>query len=254
LDRADPAPAAHPAEPPIVQPLRGKRTPTLGPVVLMVSSESDRLRLTRRLELTEADSRPLYISRLYADRDRRAGFAICGPVVGAAYAVMLLETLRAWGATTVVYMGWCGAIDPRLGIGDVLVPTAAFIDEGTSRHYGAQPGGLARPAGVVAAALARRVRRHLGRCHRGAVWSTDAIFRETPSLVRHYQRQGAVAVEMETSALFSAAGLHRLQAGALLVVSDELSRLSWRPGFKDPRFTRRREALIQVLPQLCHLL
>ena len=47
-----------------------------------------------------------------------------------------------------------------------------------------------------------------------------------------------MAVDMETSALFTVAGFLGIAAAAVLVVSDDLSTLSWRPGFKRPEFRR----------------
>ena len=59
--------------------------------------------------------------------------------MGAPYAVMILETLAAWGAKQVIFLGWCGAISATVSIGDILVPTLAWIDEGTSRAYSPKP-------------------------------------------------------------------------------------------------------------------
>ena len=92
---------------------------------------------------------------------------------------------------------------------------------------------------------------HGRRLHRGPVWTTDAPFRETPAKVSDYQRRGALAVEMECSALFTVAAFRAVSAAALLVVSDELSSLTWRPGFRDPRFTRGREAACDAIGRLC---
>jgi hypothetical protein len=43
-------------------------------------------------------------------------------------------------------------------------------------------------------------------------------------------------------------------AGAILVVSDELADLTWRPGFRDPRFAAARKAVCEVLSTLCPIL
>ena len=61
---------------------------------------------------------------------------------------------------------------------------------------------------------------------------------------------GRLAVEMETSALFATAAFRRVAVTSLLVVSDELSSLAWRPGFKDPRFCRGRLAARQAVARL----
>ena len=52
---------------------------------------------------------------------------------------------------------------------------------------------------------------------------------------------------MEVSALWSVARFRGVDLGAILVVSDELSTGSWRPGFKQERFVRARQDACQVV-------
>jgi purine-nucleoside phosphorylase len=87
--------------------------------------------------------------------------------------------------------------------------------------------------------------------HSGTVWSTDAIYRETPQQVEYYQRRGAIAVDMEISALFTVAQFRQVDLGAVAVVSDELGSFKWRPGFKMDEFKRGRAAVCRVLKDVC---
>jgi purine-nucleoside phosphorylase len=87
--------------------------------------------------------------------------------------------------------------------------------------------------------------------HEGLVWSTDAVFRETPSKVRHYQGRGALAVEMEISACLTVARLRKSSFAAILVISDELSSLHWQPGFRDPQFKEACRAVSRIVEELC---
>jgi uridine phosphorylase len=154
---------------------------------------------------------------------------------------MIAETLIAWGAHQLVFLGWCGSLCETVSIGDLLSPTSAFVDEGTSRHYvadaseSAASGAMVSALSEAGAALGAGIRR-------GSVWTTDAPFRETPEKVLAYRQRGALGVEMECSALFTLGAVRAVETAALLVVSDDLSSLTWVPGFKDPRFTRGREA------------
>jgi purine-nucleoside phosphorylase len=86
---------------------------------------------------------------------------------------------------------------------------------------------------------------------KGTVWSTDAVFRETPSKVLRFRKRGAVAVEMEASALFSVGRFRKVKVGALLVVSDDLSEATWRHGFRDPEFAEGRQTLCKGIAALC---
>jgi uridine phosphorylase len=238
----------------VVKPVKGKSTPDTGRLAVLAGTSVDLDRLVAALGLSGLAPRPLFTSRLYARAFKDAEpVSLIGPIVGAPYAVMLLETLAAWGVRHFFFFGWCGAVSPAVKIGDILVPTAAFIDEGTSLHYR-----VSRRAPTVShptPALVERIRRLLEpeetRLHTGAVWTTDAIFRETPEKIKRFRNKGALAVDMETSALFSAAHYRGVGIGGILVVSDELSSLHWVPGFKTEAFASGRSLACEVIKRLC---
>jgi uridine phosphorylase len=233
----------------VVNPVKGRRSPVLAPLAVMVGTLSDRSELCRRLQLDERCSQRLFASRLFlADGDRPA-VSLVGPIVGAPYAVMVLETLVAWGASQVVFFGWCGAVSPSVKIGDIVLPTAAVIDEGTSRHYGAKASAARCPSPALRRRLAQLSAHRQRTCHQGRIWTTDAIFRETRAAVRRHQAEGALAVEMEMSALFSAARFRRVDLAGILVVSDELSTLQWQPGFKTEDFRQARLSVSEVISE-----
>lgn len=237
----------------IVKPTVTENTPTLDPPAVMLSSESD-LRLLLKAAVKEPSiTRPLYISQLHLipvlkGKNR---YALIGPMVGAPYAAMLLETLVAWGAEKIIFIGWCGAISEKVEIGDVILPSGAFIDEGTSLHYGGDGGGLVEASLDLTALLGAALHRGQIDFHKGAVWTTDAIYRETPAKVAHFQSKGALGVEMEASALFSVARYRQVDIGAVLVVSDKLSDKKWTPGFRNEQFHQNRKIISQQVIDLC---
>ncbi|UCF92191.1 MAG: nucleoside phosphorylase [Desulfobacterales bacterium] len=238
----------------VINPVKGTNDPTLGPVAVLVVSQADLNSLCGRMTLDVNDYRPLFTSRLFVDPSRIPGVAIIGPFIGAPYAVMLLETLVAWGACKFVFWGWCGAVSTRVKIGDIVIPTAAMIDEGTSRHYLLNDQQMSRPSARIGAALMKVLKDHDHPYHQGRIWSTDAVFRETRGKIEYYQRQDVLAVEMELSALFTVASFRQVELGALLVVSDEVSTFRWHPGFKQERFKQGRWAACQVVNELCQIL
>jgi uridine phosphorylase len=242
-------------EPAIVSPVKGRRSPDIGPAGLLVACQPDLDTLCRRHQLDSRQAAPLLMSRVYpADGSSPPGFTLCGPVMGAPYAVMVMESLIAWGLRRMLFFGWCGAISPRVAIGDIILPNRALIDEGTSRHYGACQDRPARPATRLLAETRAALARKGLAFHEGAIWTTDAIYRETPTKLQHFRERQAIGVEMELSALLTVARFRGVAAGAILVVSDELTSLTWRPGFRDPRFTAARKAVCEVLSALCPIL
>jgi uridine phosphorylase len=242
------------ADDPVVKPVKGKRTPDTGRLAVLVGTSVDLDQLVRSMGLSAHSPHPLFMSRLYIRaRNDTEPVSLVGPIVGAPYAVMLLETLVAWGVRHFFFFGWCGAVSPEVKIGDILLPTAAFIDEGTSVHYCDS-----REAPTVShptPASVEQIRHALGpentRLHAGAVWTTDAIFRETPDKIRRFQAEGALGVDMEMSALFSAAHYRGVDIGGILVVSDELSSLHWLPGFKTEAFASGRSLACEMVKRLC---
>lgn len=232
------------AEESLVKPVVSPRTPRLGPFAVIAGVAPDHQMIRERVVGEGTVERPLYLGRLLSGIGD-AGCTLAGPVLGAPQAVMTLETLLAWGARSVLFFGWCGSIADHVGIGDVVVPDGAFCDEGTSTHYGGAPG-QAVPVSAVAP-LPGGLRSALDQAgvpvHTGKVWTTDAIFRETPSRVKRFRGGGALAVDMETSALMTAAAYRGATLSCVLVVSDALLGNEWKKGFTDPRFKAHRRLI-----------
>jgi uridine phosphorylase len=236
----------------IVQPASLFESLTLKPWAAMLSTRSDLGSLCELMGFSKDTFNPLFISRIYtAAHDSIWDVSLAGPLVGAPYAVMILESLVAGGVRKVIYFGWCGAISPEIGIGDILVPTSAVIDEGTSRHYLNNNNFTSRPSESLVKMITATLKQKGLSYHKGPIWSTDAIFRETKDKVRNYQTQKVLAVEMETSALFTVGNYRQIDLAAILVVSDELSSLKWRTGFKNKRFKQGRASVCEVIKHLC---
>jgi uridine phosphorylase len=227
----------------IVQPVVTARTPRLPSRGVLVATRSDMQPLAAALHLTDVHPRALYMSQLYAAEE----VFLAGPFMGAPSAVMILENLAVWGGREFIFMGWCGAISPQIHIGDILVPALAWIDEGTSPSYLPFPADSSRPSPSLTGRIQQALNAASLPFHQGAVWTTDAIFRETPEKVQHYQGKGALAVEMELSALFTVAEYLKARIAAVLVVSDDLSSLTWKPGFREKAFIENRKQVARCI-------
>jgi len=263
----------------IVTPVKGKNSPNLGPVAVMVSSQADLNLFCSLTNLDKKKHKNLFVSRLYVENTAEARFTVVGPFVGAPYAVMLLETLIAWNVEKIIFFGWCGAISPDVKIGDIIIPDSAIIDEGTSKHYHQGDDGVSRPSSYILENTKENLKKTGIDFHEGLVWSTDAIYRETCEKVIYYQEKDVLAVEMELSALFTVGKFRNVQMGGILVVSDELSTLKftvgkfrnvqmggilvvsdelstlkWQPGFKEQRFKESRMSVVKTIKALCNLL
>jgi uridine phosphorylase len=154
--------------------------------------------------------------------------AFC-PAYGASRAVEPVHVLGTCGTPVVVQIGSCGGLQPNVRTGDIVLSERATIGEGASQYYGGK--------GVAKANLGRVTRAaslFAGRdmhCHRGSTITTSALLAQPPALLRKWAAAGHLAVDMETSAVFSAATAFGMRAASLLFVWDELPGRSWSDAF-----------------------
>ena len=157
-------------------------------------------------------------------RGRR--LAVFHPGLGAPLAAGLLEEVIALGCTKFIACGGCGVLDSTVTLGQVLLPTSAVRDEGTSYHY-LPPGreAHASPSAVAAieAVLAAQSREY----RRVKTWTTDAIYRETPGKIQRRKAEGCLCVEMEAAAFFAVAQFRGVEFGQLLYGGDDLGGTVW---------------------------
>ena len=137
--------------------------------------------------------------------------------MGGPSAAIVIAELADLGAQQLLRVGTCGALNPELALGDLLVATGAIAADGTSRALGAT--GTVRPDEELLGALVSAGDEHV---HAGPVVSTDLFYDGPEDEQREWIAEGAVAVEMETATLFALAQRRGLQAAALLLVSDLL--------------------------------
>ncbi len=238
----------------IINPVKSKNSPDIGPVAVIAATETDLFFLCDLFSFDKDDYRRLFTSRLYAPHSPPDRVCLAGPGIGAPYAAMVLETLICWGARRVIFLGWCGAVSKHVKIGELILPTAALVDEGTTRNYVEPASGQSKPALSMLSVVEQVLHDNRIDFHSGKIWTTDAVYRETPEKVGNFQQQGILAVEMEVSALFSVAQFRQVELGALLVVSDELSSFQWRPGFKDKHFVAGRQTACRMVIEACQQL
>ncbi|MFH7321113.1 nucleoside phosphorylase [Desulfurivibrio sp. D14AmB] len=186
----------------------------------------------------------LFHSNLW--QNQAGGGWLAGPAVGAPMAVLCLEKLIALGAGPVIVLGWAGALAADLAVGDIVLPTSALSEEGTSRHYPLAEPPL--PAEGLLTSLEQALAEAALPVRRGAVWTTDAPYRETMAKVEEYRRAGLCAVEMEYAALATVAAFRGVELVELLLISD-LARPDspWQPAFNHKEFRRRSRAVLELL-------
>lgn len=236
----------------LIEPTRAKGEPLLpaAGLVLINPGEAD---YCTRLSNNQGDKRSfLFNSKLYCRPAEHPTSFWAGPMVGAPMAAMTLEKMIALGGKRFIVYGWCGGLQQSLTVGDLLIPTWAASEEGTSPHYPSEQPPAASPT------LRQQLTDHFAATGvstvSGPVWTTDAPYRETRQKVTSYAEQGIVAVEMEFAALAAVAAFRGVELAAALLVSDELWRQQWTPGFQRKDFRQKNRAMVDSLLQLCQTL
>jgi uridine phosphorylase len=140
--------------------------------------------------------------------------------MGGPSAAIVVHELIELGARRLLRVGTCGALDPELSLGQLLIATEAMAADGTSRALGA--GERVRPAPRLLEALDRAAGPEVAR---GPIVSTD-LFYDERGPEQAWRDAGLRAVEMESATLLRVAERHQryaVEAATLLVVSDVLS-------------------------------
>ena len=225
-------------------------TPPPGPdipeQVVLVATQPDFSELVKMLGAREIKGVPMPIRLFQTDNA-----VIAGPFMGAPQAVMLLENLVAWGGTRFLFTGWCGSLAGSPGIGETFLVTGSHVDEGTSLHYGETQQGRCVAASTVLTDFLRQTLKGLSTPFaEGSAWTTDAIYRETPERIRHFAASGALTVEMEASAFFSAARYRGVDVAALMTVSDDVSGPLWKKGFGTKPFKKGRKRTLEAVAHM----
>lgn len=153
------------------------------------------------------------------------------------------EILCAGGAESLIRIGSCGSLQEEVKIGDLIIVTGALRGEGTSSYYVPENFSTVSHPDIVralsAAAESLKVRYHLG-----WVFTTDALFQETPELLHQLEQQKVSGIDMVTSTFLTIAQVRNKKAGAILAVSDEC--LHGKMGFRDPVFLAAEEKMVEV--------
>lgn len=163
---------------------------------------------------------------VYVYKDTKIG--VVKTTVGAPITAGLIEEIGyAFSCTKFVLFGSCGGLDKTISANKIIVPTAAYRDEGLSYHY--------VPANdyiqienyeIVSSILdTLKIEYVLGK-----TWTTDAFYRETTKRFLKRKEEGCIAVEMEVSACQAVTKFKGYQFYCFLYRADNLDSSQWDRG------------------------
>ena len=142
-----------------------------------------------------------------------------------------LEELHELGVHTVLRVGTCGAAQPQIKMGDLVIAHAAVRSEGTPDGYVPKEYPAVASFHVVEA-LMEAARESGAPFHVGVIRSVDALYSDLvpdqmprPHLrdeLEMWSRAGILSNDMETSTLFVVSRLRNMRAGTICLVVDEV--------------------------------
>ena len=136
--------------------------------------------------------------------------------IGGASAVIAVEELIACGAGIFIRIGSCGACQPGISIGDLVISSGSVREDGASRMY-APESYPAVPDFSLASALAAVCEDSGYAYHIGITRSHDSFYIDNETeLMSKWNSLGVLASDMETSALFTVAAIRRVKAASIL--------------------------------------
>jgi uridine phosphorylase len=159
-----------------------------------------------------------------------APISVTSTGIGSPSAAIAVEELARVGADTFIRVGSCGAIQPEMEVGDLVITRGAVRQEGTSKEYVREDYPAVADEEVVSALIAAAER--LGHdYHVGLTMSADSFYagqgREgfegfeaagSEDLVEDLKDANVLNIEMETAAICTLANVYGLRAGAICSV------------------------------------
>ncbi len=150
--------------------------------------------------------------------------------IGGPSAAIAMEELARVNCQTFIRVGSCGAIQPEMAVGDLVITTGGMRQEGTSKEYVRETYPASADYEVVCALVAAAER--LGyEYHTGVTMSADSFYTGqgrpgfdgfeavgASELVEQLQAVNVANIEMEASALLTIASIYGLRAGAVCSV------------------------------------
>ncbi len=160
--------------------------------------------------------------------------------IGSPSAAIAVEELARVGCETFIRVGSCGAIQPEMTVGDLVITTGAVRQEGTSKEYVREDYPASADYEVVSALVAAA--EQLGyEYHTGVTMSADSFYAGqgrpgfegfeaagSDTLVDQLVEANVSNIEMEASAILTLASIYGLRAGAVCTVYADRERGEFR--------------------------
>lgn len=132
------------------------------------------------------------------------------------------ELIRDYGAKTLIRIGSCGGMQPKVNVRDVILAMTASSLSTPSRGIFKELNFAPCADWSLLRAATQAAENKGVPTHIGGIYSADVFYDERPDLNEQMTRHGILGVEMEAAELYNLAARYGVRALAVLTVSDHL--------------------------------
>lgn len=132
------------------------------------------------------------------------------------------ELIREYGVTTVMRVGTCGALQPDLRVGDIILAMSSSTDSNVNRlRFGGRDYAPTADFGLLLKAYEVAHARGIA-VRVGQIFAADSFYNDDADYWKVFAEYGVLAVEMESAGLYTLAAKHGARALSILTVSDSV--------------------------------
>lgn len=167
--------------------------------------------------------------------------------MGCPSAGIVFEELIMLGVRRMVRVGTCGGLAEGMAMGDTVIASSASADDTTPLRYADMPGFAPTATWSLVGAAVDMVRSATSApVHVGPIVTSGMFYDPDPTSFARWKRLGHLAVEMEAAMLYTVAAVKRVEALALMTVSDVLGDDGSTVRISDDELKRGVDAMMEV--------
>jgi len=132
------------------------------------------------------------------------------------------ELVSEYQVKTLIRVGTCGALQPHLKLGDIVLPMSSSTDSHINKlRFGGMDYAPTASFHLLLRAYEVAIERGAS-VHVGGMFSSDTFYGDDPEWWKTWAAYGALVAEMETAGLYTLAAKFKVGALSVLTVSDSL--------------------------------
>ena len=195
----------------------GCRAKKIAPIIIMPVTD-----LIKNKIMSYFEEKPKSHGEVFTGKYDEKNISIITSGIGCPSASLKLEALRELKIDAIIRFDFCGSLTEDVDIGDVVIANKAICGDGTSPHYwNFEKEKIVECNDQLLKKISALIEENNIEYHVGPVWTTDALFKETPELIQKALNKSAIAIDMETSIIYTYGALYNIPTISIMVVSDQ---------------------------------